>query len=119
MATVPDVPRRNDAVGNSVTTVFPYTFMISDKSEIYALVDGLLKTVDIDYSVQGVGGDAGVTVTFFVVPGAVNVSLLEQTDFNQLSIYNANEDFPSQRVADDPNKHTRLLQQLRERVVRS
>jgi hypothetical protein len=119
MATVPDVPRRNDYVGNSVTLIFAYTFMINDKSEIYALVDGVLKTVDIDYSVQGVGVDAGGTVTFFVAPGAVNVSLLDQTAFNQLSIYNANEDFPSQRVADDLNKHTRLLQQLRERIVRA
>jgi|SRR6266850_500340 len=119
MATVPDVPRRNDAVGNSVTTIFPYTFMINDKSEIYALVDGILKTVDIDYSVQGVGVDAGGTVTFFVAPGAINVSLMDQTAFNQLSIYNANEDFPSQRVADDLNKHTRLLQQIREVLGRS
>src|SRR6266850_4356565 len=119
MATVPDVPRRNDAVGNSVTTIFPYTFMINDKSEIYALVDGILKTVDIDYSVQGVGVDAGGTVTFFVAPGAINVSLMDQTAFNQLSIYNANEYFPSQRVADDLNKHTRLLQQIREVLGRS
>ncbi len=119
MATVPDVARRNDYVGNSVTTVFAYTFMINDKSEIYALVDGVLRTVDIDYSVQGVGVDAGGTVTFFAVPGVVNVSLMDQTAFNQLSIYNANEDFPSQRVADDLNKHTRLLQQIREVLSRS
>ncbi len=119
MATVPDVARRNDYVGNSVTAVFAYTFMINDKSEIYALVDGVLRTVDIDYSVQGVGVDAGGTVTFFAVPGVVNVSIMDQTAFNQLSIYNANEDFPSQRVADDLNKHTRLLQQLREIVSRS
>jgi len=59
--------------GNDVTVDFSYTFRIEDKSQLTVyLTDALgavsILTVDVDYTVAGIGVDGGGTITMTVAP---------------------------------------------------
>ena len=59
-------------VGNGSQTVFPFPFEIFHKNDIQVFRDAgngaVLDTVDVDYTVSGVGNDAGGNITFSVAP---------------------------------------------------
>jgi hypothetical protein len=66
----------NEYTGNGVTTIFPYTFRIFQKSDLVVQVVDLdenltVLTLDTDYTVTGAGGYAGgnVTLTTALVSG--------------------------------------------------
>ena len=62
--TVPSQTPRNLSVAAPGATDFPFEFKIIDASHLLVQVDGNTKTLDVDYTVDGVGNDAGGTVTF-------------------------------------------------------
>lgn len=112
-------------VGNDVADTFSYTFRITDKSQIsvYETDDNgvqTLLTVDTDYTVVGIGDDAGGTITR--VAGALptdyewfirsNYKETQLTAFESQGAY-----FPDlhENMAD---KLTFLIQQLRDSVSR-
>lgn len=58
------------STGDAVTTVFAYTTPISDSAYLEVLVNGVVKTLGVDYTLSGVGSSSGGNVTFTVAPAA-------------------------------------------------
>ncbi len=56
--------------GDNATTVFAYDWYIKSASDLIVKVDGVQKILDTDYTVSGVGSDAGGIVTFTSAPGS-------------------------------------------------
>jgi hypothetical protein len=119
-ATVNEVTARNDYVGNGSTTTFPYLFKILTKADIVVYVNGILKVVDIDYSVTGLGAANGGIVIFGTAPAnTLKVALLRNQPIKQTSVYQANEPFPARRIETDLDKTTMIEQRLYEMLNRS
>jgi len=111
---------RNNYVGNGSQLAFSYTFKIFTKNDIEVLVDGVTKTVDTDYTVSGLGVAGGGTVTFTVAPAnGKAVTLLRKQTLEQQSDYQANEDFPAERIEKDLDKLIMDVQMLQERLARA
>lgn len=110
---------RVDAVGNGSNKDFPYDFGILSKADIEVVSDGIVKTVDVDYTVSGVGTAAGGTVSFIIAPAVVNVSLLRKQPVKQVSAYQTVEDFPAARLENDLGKAAMLHQMVVERLGRA
>lgn len=56
------------ATGNGAATNFPFQFLVLAKTDLSVYVDGVLKVVDVDYTVAGLGVTSGGSITFFVAP---------------------------------------------------
>ena len=56
--------------GDGTTKAFAYTNKVLGKGDLEVHVGGALKTVDVDYTVTGLGAAAGGTVAFGVAPPA-------------------------------------------------
>jgi hypothetical protein len=76
--------------GNGVTTIFPYEFRIVDEDHIRVVLRDIfgvstdLSLVDGDYTVTGVGNDAGGNVTVVVAPATgQKLTLLRNPPFTQ------------------------------------
>jgi hypothetical protein len=85
------------ATGNGATTVFPFQFLTLVKTDLSVYLDATLKTVDVDYTVSGLGVTTGGSVTFLVAPGnGVIVSIQRTmrrertTDYQNLGDFDAN-----------------------------
>lgn len=70
--TVPTTSNRADAVGNGVTTAFPAPFRFLLATDLVVTVNGVVQTINTQYTVSGTGDQGGGTVTFLVAP--VNAS---------------------------------------------
>ena len=112
-------PAANRSTANGSTTVFPYTFQVTLKTDIEVLVDAVVKTVDTDYSVDGLGVSGGGNITFISAPanGSI-VTLLRNQPASQLSDYVPNEAFPSARIEADLDKLAMQVQQVKEVLKR-
>lgn len=55
---------RNTSTAAAGATVFPYAFKIATASDLLVQVNGVTKTLGVDYTVSGAGVDAGGNVTF-------------------------------------------------------
>jgi hypothetical protein len=98
-------------IGNGVTTAFAYGFKLLDESDIVVSVDGVEKTLDIDFSIAGVGVESGGTVTFAVAPAALSeVALVRQVALNRLTDYQYAGDFESPTVNRDFDRLVMMLQ---------
>ena len=112
-------PAANRTTANGATTVFPYTFQITLKTDIEVLVDLVVKTVDVDYTVDGLGNSGGGNVTFFEAPANLSiVTRLRKQPASQLSDYIANETSPSARIEADLDKLAMQIQQVKEQLRR-
>ena len=108
----------NRSTANGVTTVFPYTFKIYDKSEIEVLSNATALTVDVDYTVDGLGVDGGGNVTISSAPAnGVIVTRLRKQPTTQASNYQS-EAFPPERIEKDFDKLAMRLQQVKEALRR-
>lgn len=105
---------------NGITTNFTYNFRILTKNDIEVSVNDVVKTVDTDYTVSGVGASGGGTVTFLTAPADTTiVSLLRKQTLEQQSNYTPNESFPSERIEQDLDKALMVCQQLQEAISRA
>lgn len=113
-------PAADRSTANGVTTVFPYTFEIATKNDIEVLVGTTVKTVDVDYTVSGVGDSGGGNITFVSAPANNSVvTRLRKQPAIQSSTYTANEGFPHSRVEADYDKIWMAIQQMREQLHRA
>jgi len=111
---ISDVTRRNEYLGNASVTSFAYGFGIKSETQLAVYLAGALQTLNVHYTVTGVGVAGGGTVVFVTAPGAnVEVVILGNTDYAQSSVYQV-EDFPPKRIEDDLGKLMMLMQQHRE-----
>lgn len=99
---------------SSPTTVFPYTFRLLSTDDLIVTVDGVTKLLGSDYTVSGVGADAGGNVTFLsaLTTGAVllkrSIALQRLTDYQNLG------DFRAQVVNADFDRIVMALQDVGE-----
>jgi microcystin-dependent protein len=118
--TLPDQFSRNDAVGNGSNKDFPYTFRISDQTDVQVLADGVVQILFTDYTVSGVGAQGGGLISFIVAPLAlVEIAILRDQPVDQGSNYVPNEDFPAERIELDLDMQAMIQQMIREEVGRA
>jgi len=119
-ATISTETSRIDGTGNGSATAFTYTFKITDKTHLKVYVNGMLKTVDTDYTVSGVGSDSGGTVTFTTAPTSGHrVVILREVPLTQSTTYTNAGKFPAASHEATLDKLTMALQQLKERLDRA
>ena len=118
--TVSNTAFQNSGTGDGVTTALPFTWRISEDSQVAVYIAGVKKTLGVDYTVStnvlttGLGG----TVTMNVAPGG-GVAWLVQREPDQLQSnpFENNEMMPPATVQATVDKLTMLLQDaLREFV---
>lgn len=109
------------ATGNGASTVFPFNYKILAKGDIKVYVAGVLKVVDVDYTVAGFNADAGGTVTFLTgAPASLATVVLlrgmtrsRPTDYQQLG------DFLTTTVNPDFDRPILIEQDIAEAVSRT
>lgn len=106
---------RNDYIASAAQTGFPYTFKITTSADLRVYVNDVLKTVAVDYTVDGVGVATGGNVTFAVGRTAgERVALVRTVALDQQIVYPANDKFPSAVHEAGLDKLTMIAQQLHE-----
>lgn len=110
----------NRSTGNGVTTVFPYTFKILAESDIEVTVDGVAKTLNVDYTVSGVGSEGGGNVTMTVAPANLssvvrrrNMALVRTTDYQDQG------ELPAATLDADIDATVLMVQQVDEQIGRA
>jgi Pectate lyase superfamily protein len=107
-------------IGNGVTTVFPFQFKILSVGDLAVFVAGVLKILNVDYTVSGVGADAGGSVTFTTpLAGGASVSIVRSMRRERLTDYQNQGDFLSGTVNPDFDRAIQLLRDMDAQVGRS
>ena len=101
--------------GNAVTTTFAYNFRILANTDVQVFVNSTLKTLTTDYSVTGVGADAGGNIVFVTAPANLTTIYISRSGIalTQLTDYVENDPFPAETHETALDKLTMLLQQLK------
>lgn len=116
---------RNQYSGNGSAKVFAYTFKVFAESDLVVTVKDALgnetvKTLNVDYTVSGVGSDAGGNVTFITAPASgETVTLTGDIPYSQSLDLVSRSEFDAEVIEDALDKTTRLLQQIREVLNRT
>lgn len=110
----------NRSTGNGVTTVFPYTFKIISSADMEVSVDGVVKTLTVDYTLSGVGDDAGGNVTMLAAPATStsvvrrrNMALTRNTDYQDQG------ELPASTLDSDLDSAVLMIQQVDEKTDRA
>lgn len=116
---------KNQYSGNGSTVAFAYTFKILNEADIEVIIkaaDGTetVKTLTTDYSVSGVGSDAGGTVTMVVAPTATEDLVLRRNPpFTQGKDYTSGDPFPAETHEEALDERTIEAIYLKELADRS
>jgi hypothetical protein len=117
---VEDVARRVQYVAAAAQTAFDYTFPIFDDDDLVVEVDGVVQTKTTHYTLDGVGEDAGGTVTFVTpMDGDEVVTLYSDTAIQRTSDLQQNGPLASSTLNDEFDRVTVILQELREKIGRA
>lgn len=109
--TVPSQSPVSNHVGNGVTTSFPYAFKLLDEADIVVTVDGVIKTLNIDYTVTGIEVEVGGSVVFAVAPAAAAaIALVRQVVIDRQTDYQYAGDFQSPVVNRDFDRVVMMVQ---------
>lgn len=110
----------NKSTGNGVATVYPYQFKILDDEDLVVTVDGVLQTLNSNYTVSGVGVEAGGNVTFTSAPanGAL-VVIYRDTELKRETAYQQSGDFLAGTVNPDFDGPWLALQDLKRDIQRA
>ena len=112
-------PAADRSTANGSTFDFAYNFRIVDESHLEVLVDLVVKTLNVDYTVSGVGDSGGGTVSFIAAPAANTiVTRKRKQPAAQPSDYQNAEAFPSERMEKDLDKLVMQIQEIREQLHR-
>lgn len=121
MSGLPDQTGRINYVDQAAgLTVFAYNFKVWDKSELEVLKNTVALTVDVDYTVTGVGVDGGGSITL-ITATILNddITVMRKQPISITSVYLKDEDFPSTRVQKDFERTGFWSQMIRERLDRA
>ena len=112
--------------GNGVADTFSYLFRIQDKTQVTVFetdADGLETTpaVDTDYTVNGIGGDAGGTITRLAGPLPTGYEWYIRSNYieNQLTDFSSQGAFFPYVHEDQMDHITFTIQQISDRLARS
>lgn len=123
--TVSTTESRVGYVGNGVTTVFAVPFRFLENSDlIVTLVDASLnqfvKVLDTDYTVAGVGDDAGGSITMMVAPATgQQLVIVREVPVTQETDYISGDPFPAETHERALDKLTMISQRLESLISRS
>lgn len=119
MAVTAQTPR-NVSTATAGATVFPYGFKITEDADLYVEVDGVAKTLDVDYTVSGAGTDGGGDVTFLVaMVGGETVVRARAMAYARAADYQSLGDLRSSTLNNDQDAPVLMIQQLAEGLGRS
>ena len=118
---------KNSYSGDNSTTVFNYTFKISDEDEIQVIIRSAtgtetVKTKTTHYTVSGVGNANGGSITFqsgHVPTNTETVVLRRSTPQTQGLDLIENDPMPAENIETAYDKLTAISQELQEQVDRS
>lgn len=102
--------------GNSVLTTYVYPFKIVASTDLQVSVNGVLKTLTVDYTVTGVGNVGGGNVVFVVAPAAVPITIKRVVAVTQLTQYVAGDSFPAASHEAALDLLTMICQQLQNQM---
>lgn len=118
--TVANQTSRSDYTANGVLTTFAYTFKIFDSSHVKVYDAGVLKTLNVDYTVSNVGVDGGGNITFTYTPANGNtIAFLRNQPYTQLTDYVEGDPFPAETHEAALDRGVMLSQQLLEKLQRA
>ena len=108
------------STANGVTTVFPYDFKILAAADLEVSLDGVVKTLTTDYTLSGVGDDAGGNVTMLSAPanGAIVVRRRNMAYTREVD-YQDQGELPTDTLDDDQDAPILMIQQLNEGLDRA
>lgn len=110
----------NSSVAAPGATLFPYDFKVLLQSDLYVEVDGVEKVADVDFTVTGVGDDAGGDITFIVpMVGGERVIRKREMAFQRLTDFQQLGDLRSSTLNNDQDAPILMIQQVNEEVSRS
>lgn len=112
---------RKEYTGDGVVLVYPYDFYIGSTSELLVYVAGTLKTLGVDYTISGVGSEAGGNVTFVagsVPAAAASIVLLRSTPQTQATDLTAGGKFYESDIEEMVDRDIRILQEIQEKLGR-
>lgn len=100
-------------LGNGVTTLFAYNFMIFDEAHLVVTVDDVVKTLSTHYTVTGERSQSGGSITFVVAPAnAAVVEISRAVPYVRETDYQEGGGFPAGTVDDDQDDQEMQIQQL-------
>jgi hypothetical protein len=103
----------NNYQANGATAVFAYGFQVLQAADLVVQVDGATKALGVDYTVSGVGVQAGGNVTFLTNPAnGQKVTLYRDTAINRSTDYQDSGDFLSKTVNADFDRTVMMVQEL-------
>lgn len=111
---------RNVSVAAPGATVFPYDFKVLADTDLLVQVDGVTKAVGVDFTLSGVGMDAGGNITFLApLVGGETVMRKREMPFQRLTDFQALGDLRSATLNNDQDAPVMMAQQLRDDYERA
>lgn len=111
--TVTTTATRVAYLGDGITITpyaVPFSFMAS--ADLVVTIDGVTQTLTTNYTVSGGNGSTG-TVSFVAAPAVgVKIVIRRQTARTRTSNYVANDPVPATTLNNDPDKLTRIVQEI-------
>lgn len=110
----------NTFTANGATTVFNFTFQLLKSTDLLVHINDTTKTIGADYSVSGVGNQAGGSVTFTSAPAnGATVMLVRATVLERQTDYQNNGDLRAATVNSDFDRIWLAIQEIYNRTLRA
>lgn len=107
-------PPINTSVANGVTSVFPYSFKVLKNTDMRVLVNGVVRTEGVHYTLSGVGTESG-NITFqpgYIPPNNAVVSRRRLMAFERSTDYVNLGDLLAATLNADQDAPVMMIQQL-------
>lgn len=110
---VPDQDPISSHVASGASGVFAYSFQIAAASDLAVTANGALLTLNVDYTVAGIGVESGgtITVTPTPAPGVV-ITIYRDTALERLDDFQTAGDLPAAQVNLELDRLWRALQEI-------
>jgi hypothetical protein len=101
------------AIGNGVTTAFPFTYYIAAASDLVVKLDGVTLTLGANYTVTGAGNPSGGTITMTVAPAiGARLSHFRDTSLTRATDYQDGGDLLAPVLNSDFDRLWLALQEI-------
>ena len=103
--------------GNGVNTIFAFTFKIFAETDLCVYVGGVLKTLNVDYTIGGEMPLSGGNITFVVAPAAGDLIIIVRIlPLTQLTDYTEGDSFPAETHEAALDRLVMIAQQINEKI---
>ena len=110
---VPEQTPINVYTATGLTTIFPFAFLVFSAEDLVVTVAGVEKVSGVDYTVAGVGVQAGGTVTMTTAPTAgQQVQVFRRSKLKRDRDYQTSGDLLADSLDDDIDRLVLVLQEL-------